>query len=96
MVIQNIIHKGLRQLILADDSSGIPTVVAEKIRCMVSFLQDMNDIEEIKAIPSWKAHQLIGQRYGTWSLTVTKNWRLTFKVDHSNQHILDLNYEDYH
>jgi proteic killer suppression protein len=37
-----------------------------------------------------------GDRKGTWSLYVTHNWRLTFKVDAAESEILDVDYEDYH
>ena len=63
---------------------------------MVSFLQDMAGEEELRAVPSWKAHRLTGNRKGTWSLFVTKNWRMTFKVEHEELAIIDLDYEDYH
>jgi proteic killer suppression protein len=39
---------------------------------------------------------LTGERKGTWSLFVTKNWRLTFLIDQGEIEILDLNFEDYH
>ena len=52
--------------------------------------------DELRAVPSWKAHHLSGDRRGTWSLFVTKNWRLTFRVDQTEIEIIDLNYEDYH
>ena len=37
---------------------------------------------------------LAGDRKGTWSLFVTKNWRITLRV--AQTEIVDLNYEDYH
>lgn len=37
-----------------------------------------------------------GNRKGAWSLHVTRNWRLTFRVDVAEGKILDVNYEDYH
>jgi RelE-like toxin of type II toxin-antitoxin system HigB len=40
--------------------------------------------------------QLTGDRQGTWSLTVTRNWRLTCRIDRTEGEILDLDYEDYH
>ncbi len=46
-------------------------------------------------LPSWKAHQLTGDRKGTWSLQVTRNWRITFRIDQAEGEILDLDYEDY-
>ena len=47
-------------------------------------------------VPSWTAHQLTGNRKGSWSLTVTRNWRITFRIDQTEGEILDLDYEDYH
>lgn len=63
---------------------------------MLSFLQDMQREEELQSVPSWKAHRLTGDRKGTWSLFVTKNWRLTFRIDRDAIEIVDLDYEDYH
>jgi proteic killer suppression protein len=63
---------------------------------MISFLQDMEKETELNAMRSWKAHQLSGDRKGTWSLSVTKNWRLTFRIDQTDIEIIDLDYEDYH
>jgi proteic killer suppression protein len=56
----------------------------------------MEDARELRDIPSWRVHQLTGDRKGTWSLTVTRNWRLTFRIDRTAGEILDLDYEDYH
>jgi proteic killer suppression protein len=96
MKIRSVLHKGLRRLIESDDESGLQPVVVPKLRRMISFLQDMQSEEELHTIPSWKAHRLTGDRKGTWSLFVTKNWRLTFRVDRESIEIIDLDYEDYH
>ncbi|WP_426012498.1 hypothetical protein [Caulobacter sp. DWR2-3-1b2] len=40
------------------------------------------------------AHQLTGDREGVWSLTVTKNWRMTFRIDDALA-IEDMDREDY-
>ena len=96
MKIRNVIHKGLRRFIENDDTAGLPATVAPKIRKIVSFLQDMEQEAELRTVPSWKAHQLTGDRKGTWSLFVTKNWRLTFQIDQAEIEIIDLDYEDYH
>lgn len=96
MKIRNVLHKGLRRFIEDDDKSGIQAAVAEKLRRMISFLQDMEEEAELKTAPNWKAHQMTGDRRGTWSLSVTKNWRLTFRINPKEIEIIDLNYEDYH
>ena len=67
-----------------------------KIRNIIAFLQDMEREDELLDVPTWKAHQLAGYRKGTWSLFVTRNWRITFRVDQAEIEIIDLDYEDYH
>jgi len=63
---------------------------------MLAFLDDMEDAEEIRSLPTWKAHILTGDRKGTWSLGVTRNRRLTFRIDVAEREIYDVNLEDYH
>jgi toxin HigB-1 len=96
MKIKNVIHRGLRRFIENNDSSGIQPVAVAKVRNIVSFLQDMEEASELRVVPGWKAHQLTGDRKGTWSLTVTRNWRITFQIDQAEIEIIDLDYEDYH
>lgn len=96
MKIRNVIHRGLRRFIERDDPSGLPGTAVEKIRNILSFLQDIEDPVELRAIGNWKAHRLAGDRKGTWSLTVTRNWRLTFRIDPAEGEIIDLDDEDYH
>ena len=96
MKIRNMVHRGLRRFIQREDASGLAPPVVEKVRNILTFLQEMEDARELRDIPSWKAHQLAGDRKGTWSLTVTRNWRITFRIDQTEREILDLDYEDYH
>jgi proteic killer suppression protein len=96
MKIRNVVHRGLRRFIERDDASGLSPGVVEKVRNIVTFLQEMEDARELRDVPGWRVHQLTGDRKGTWSLSVTRNWRLTFRIDRTEGEILDLNYEDYH
>lgn len=96
MKIRNVIHRGLRRFIEDDDASGLQPAVVIKVQRIVSFLQDMGQEEELRTVQSWKAHMLTGDRKGTWSLSVTRNWRMTFRIDREEIEIIDLDYEDYH
>lgn len=96
MTIRNLIHRGLRRFIERDDASGLPAQAVERIRNIVTFLLAMEDAQELRRIPAWKAHQLSGDRKGICSLSVTRNWRITFGIDRDEAEIFDLNYEDYH
>ena len=96
MKIGNVVHKGLRRLIEKDDATGVQAAAVEKLRRIVSFLQDMEQEDELRTVPSWKAHVLAGRRKGTWSLFVTRNWRITLRIDRDENEIVDLDFEDYH
>ena len=81
----------------ADDvAKGVPPDTVDKLRKMLAFLDQMEDPEELRALPSWKVHILTGGRKGTWSLRVTANGRLTFRIDKDEHEIYDANLDDYH
>jgi len=66
------------------------------LRKMVGFLDNMGDAEELRALTAWRVHALTGDRKGTWSLSVTRNRRLTFRIDSAEHEICDVDLEDYH
>jgi len=94
--IRNIVHKSLKRLYAEDNAKGVPPDTVDKLRKMLAFLDDMQEPEELRALASWKVHTLTVDRKGTWSLSVTRNRRLTFRIDTAEQEICDLNLEDYH
>jgi len=96
MKIRDFVHKGLKRLYEEDNAKGVPATSADKIRKMLAFLDGMGDAEELRGLPAWKAHRLTGDRKGTWSLSVTANLRLTFRIDAAGREICAVNLEDYH
>lgn len=94
MLIRQFAHKGLRRLYLANQTTGVPPQAVDKLRRMLAFLQDMGTADELRTLPTWKAHRLTGNRQGTWALSVTANWRLTFRI--VNDELTEVNLEDYH
>jgi len=96
MEIRNIRHKGLRRLVEKDTAKGLPQNYVAKIRDIIAFLIDMNDIDEIFDLPKYKPHLLSGDRAGVYSLMVTPNWRITFQYDAEKNDLYDVNFEDYH
>jgi toxin HigB-1 len=92
--VRGIAHKGLRRLYEENSSKGLNADTVGKLRKMLTFLDAMQDAEELRALPLWKAHVLTGDRKGTWSLHVTRNWRMMFRIEDGE--IIDLSLEDYH
>ena len=84
------------RLYAEDSAKGVPPDSVDKLRKMLAFLDDMQGAEELRALALWKAHTLTGDRKGTWSLSVTRNLRLTFRIDLAEGEVCDINLEDYH
>jgi proteic killer suppression protein len=45
-------------------------------------------------LPRYRLHRLKGNRAGTWSVTVSSNWRVTFTFE--GEDAFDVDLEDYH
>ena len=94
MDIEAITHKGLRRFFETGNPKGLVGDAA-RIRKMLAFIDAAGHFDELAAPPNYGLHQLVGDRAGRWTMTVTKNWRLTFtKIDETT--IADLDLEDYH
>jgi proteic killer suppression protein len=89
-------HRGLLNVLRDERPVGVPSAYLDKIQKMLSFLKMIGTIEELRAVPFWRVHQLTGDRKGVFSLTVSRNWRMTFRIDDDQTTILDLDLEDYH
>ncbi len=94
--IRSFAHKSLRAHYAENSAKGVPADSADKLRKMLAFLDATQDPEELRAFPAWKPHTLTGNRKGVWSLTVTRNRRLTFRIHTAGREICDLNSEDYY
>ncbi len=95
MKIRSFAHRGLKRLYSGDGAKGVPPDTADKLRKMFAFLDAMQEADELRSLTVWKVHTLTADRKGTWSLSVTRNRRLTFTID-GEREICDLNLEDYH
>jgi len=45
-------------------------------------------------LPGLRLHRLKGKRKGTWAVSVSGNWRITFAFNGAD--VVDVDYEDYH
>jgi proteic killer suppression protein len=62
---------------------------------MLVFIDAAQSFEELAIPPNYGLHELAGDRSRTWSMTVTRNWRLTFRLNEDGA-LIDLDLEDYH
>lgn len=94
MDIVSIVHKGLKAYVEKNDPKGLPRDKVQRIQNVLASLIQAPDMDGVEGPPGWRVHQLKGDRIGQWSISVSGNWRLTFRVE--NGRIADLNLEDDH
>lgn len=93
MEIESIRHKALRRFAETGNAKGMIEPV--RMARILEFLVAARTFDRLYDPPNFGFHPLTGDRAGTFAITVTRNWRLTFtKVDERT--IADLDLEDYH
>jgi toxin HigB-1 len=93
--IRSVQHRGLLRLIGDDDSRELRPDLAKRLRNILAALIVADDMTQVVGPPGWRVHRLKGDRAGTWSTSVSGNWRLTFDVEGGGD-ICNLDLEDYH
>ena len=94
MQIRSVRHRGLKRLLEDNDGRGIRPDLTARVRNILSALISASDMSGVEGPPGWRIHRLTGDRAGTWSISVSGNWRITFDIE--DDEIYDLNFEDYH
>jgi proteic killer suppression protein len=80
MDVLNIRHNGLKRFVEDGDPSGLPGVMVERIRNVLSFVHEMESVDELKTLPGWQAQAVSDDGLGLWSLSLSRNWRITLQI----------------
>ncbi len=86
-------HKGLERFFTKGDYRAIPAQSAARIERLLDRL-DASVFPGDMDLPGYRFHPLRGLRTGEYAVSVTGNWRLTFRFD--GKDAMDVNLEDYH
>jgi proteic killer suppression protein len=92
-VIRSFKHKGLARFFRSGNTAGIQAAHAKRLRLILGRLHAASDARDMD-LPGLRLHSLTGNRIGVWSVTVSGNWRVTFRFEDGDAEIV--NYEDYH
>lgn len=92
-MIKSWLHKGLKNFFETGSRAGIQAAHARRLEERLQVINRAKSVQEIN-FPAYRLHQLKGDRSDIWSITVTGNWRITFRFEDGDAYIL--NYEDYH
>lgn len=86
-------HKGLERLFRKGESQGIQAQQVSRIIRILDLLDDASSPEQVN-IPGLYLHPLKGGRKGEWAMSVSGNWRITFRFE--GEDATDVTLEDYH
>jgi len=93
VVIIGFIHKGLERFYKTGKSSGIQAKHAKRLRLILTNLDQAESPKDMD-LPGLRLHEMKGSRKNIWSVSVSGNWRVTFRFIGRDAEIV--NYEDYH
>ena len=86
-------HRGLERFFKKQDHRGIIAKTEVRTERILDRLDAVVRPEDMN-IPGFKFHQMTGNRKGTYAVSVSGNWRITFGFD--GKDAIDVDLEDYH
>jgi proteic killer suppression protein len=86
-------HKGLERFFIRGTTAGINAKHAERLRLILGRLNVAVEPRDM-SLPGLELRPLKGDRKGSWAVSMSGNWRVTFKFSGSD--VKDIDYEDYH
>jgi len=92
-VIGSFKHKGLKRLYEKGDESKISTDLLPKVNRIMALLDVATGPDELD-LPGFKLHSLKGSMRGYYAVSVSGNWRITFRFEGETPNDVDL--VDYH
>ena len=92
-MIRSFRHRGLRRLYERNDPSRAAAHLAERIALALADLDDASNPRDVD-LPGYRLHPLKGTMKGLWSISVSGNWRITFRFEDGDVYDVDL--VDYH
>ena len=92
-MIISFIHKGLERFYRSGKALGIQAKHAKRLKLILTNLDQAESPDDMD-LPGLGLHELKGNRKGIWSVSVSGNWRVTFRFTGKDAEIV--NYEDYH
>ena len=93
MAIKGFQHKGLERLFATGSKRGIQAKYEDRLRLILGTLNAATNPQDMNP-PGLGLHEFHGPRKGTWAVTVSGNWPVTFGFAGKDADRVD--YEEYH
>jgi proteic killer suppression protein len=92
-VIRSFKHRGLKALYDGRTAKRLAPEHAEKLRDILAVLDRSRTAQDMD-LPGFRLHALKGTLKGHYAVSVSGNWRVTFRFE--DGHAIDVDYADYH
>ena len=92
-MIRTIRHRGLRRLYDKGDGRQIRADQAARIRDVLAHLDQALQPRDLD-LPGYRLHRLKGDRKEEWSISISGDWRITFRLEDGD--VFDVDLVDYH
>lgn len=92
-MIRSFRHRGLKRLFEQGDASKIRADQVARVTDVLGRLDTAVAADDLN-MPGYRLHALRGQLKGYWSVTVSGNWRIIFRIERGD--VLDVDLVDYH
>jgi len=86
-------HRGLRRLYARGDARQLDPRLVPRIKRVLLLLDEATEPHHLD-LPGFRLHSLKGDRAGQWSVSVTANWRIVFRI--ADGEAVDVDLVDYH
>ena len=92
-MIKSFRHRGLKALYDGRTAKRVSPAHLDRLRDILAVL-DRSRVPEDMGLPGFRLHPLKGALKGHWAVSVSENWRVTFRFE--NGHAIEVDYLDYH
>ena len=78
------------------ERGDVSRVGSDLLDCVALALADLDDARKPSNLdlPGYRLHPLRGDLKGYWSISISGNWRMTFRIEDGDAYDVDLT--DYH
>jgi proteic killer suppression protein len=95
MSIKTFKDKGVEEVFCTGRSRRIGAEFHKRMTLILDAIDGATSVSDLRGARGF--HALTGDRAGNFAVSVSGNWRLTFRFEDGQEgDILDVNFEDYH
>jgi len=92
-MIRSVRHRGVKRLFEKNDRGGLNAELVPRLTRVVDHLCEATRPQDLN-LPDFHLHPLRGELRGFWSVRITENYRLIFRMEDGDVYDIDL--VDYH